>query len=170
MTTYFFPEADGPPCSLVRQPLIWRLRLVVGSCEETDYPTTFSQGVIYQTAPTPKWKGFSSAARHVRFHRGGKNEQRAVWKKREKKQHSFLRSVEKVRWLCVVSSVESARALSSVNSAIGGAGETAAVAAAPHTQQVHKKLGQKWYIWLATLRWREAICLQRVCETETGWG
>ena len=52
------PKERRRICSLVRQPLIWRLRLVVGSCEETDYPTTFSQGVIYQTAPTPKWKGF----------------------------------------------------------------------------------------------------------------
>ena len=48
---------------MVRQPLIWRLRLAVGSCEETDYPTTFSQGVIYQMAPTPKWKGFSPPRR-----------------------------------------------------------------------------------------------------------
>ena len=100
------PKERRRICSLVRQPLIWRLRLVVGSCEETDYPTTFSQGVIYQTASTPKWKGFFLLSSARSFPPRGKNEQREVWKKRGKKQHSLLRSVEKVRWLCVVSSVE----------------------------------------------------------------
>ena len=76
------PKERRRICSLVRQPLIWRLRLVVGSCEETDYPTTFSQGVIYQTASTPKWKGFSSA-RHVRFHRGGKTNRERYGKQEE---------------------------------------------------------------------------------------